>query len=150
MIEVCRKFKEEARARGYKDIISAVSGLDGYEVEIFYRGGDVFSFGSHIAVVEIDEETGCVKILKYIAVDDVGRAINPIVIEGQLTGGSLQGVGQVLWEAIKYDDQGYPQCSSIAECGVPSSLEAFPVESILVENPSDFLMGLEVLEKLEL
>jgi len=141
VIEVCRKLKEEARSRGYRDIISAVKGLDGYEVEVFYRGGDVFSFGSHIAAIEIDEETGCVRILKYIAVDDVGRAINPVVIEGQLTGGSLQGAGQVLWEAIKYDDQGYPQCSSIIECGVPSSLEAFPVESILVENPSEFPHG---------
>ncbi len=137
VVEVCRRLKDQARARGYEDISSALEKLEGYEVETFYRGSDIFSFGSHIAVVEIDEETGIARISKYIAVDDVGRAINPLVIEGQIVGGALQGASQVLWEAIKYDDQGYPQCSSIAECGVPSSQEAFEVESILVENPSE-------------
>jgi len=141
VVEVCRRLKEEARARGYAGVAQALEELEGYEVETFYRGGDVFSFGAHIAVVEVDGETGVIRVLKYIAVDDVGRAINPLVIEGQLVGGALQGAGQVLWEAVRYDDQGNPLCSSIAECGVPSSLEAFEVESVLVENPSEFPHG---------
>jgi len=122
-------------------VAQAIEELEGYGVETFYRGGDVFSFGAHIAVVEVDGETGVIRVLRYIAVDDVGRAINPLVIEGQLVGGALQGAGQVLWEAVRYDDLGNPLCFSIAECGVPSSLEAFEVESVLVENPSEFPHG---------
>ena len=55
-------------------------------------------FGTHIAIVEIDEETGEVELVRYVAVDDVGKKINPMIVDGQLHGGIAQGVGQALWE----------------------------------------------------
>ena len=63
-------------------------------------------FGTHIAIVEIDEETGHVELIRYLAVDDVGKKINPMIVDGQLHGGIAQGVGQALWEGAIYDDQG--------------------------------------------
>ena len=63
-------------------------------------------FGTHIAIVEIDEETGHVELVRYVAVDDVGKKINPMIVDGQLHGGIAQGVGQALWEGAIYDDEG--------------------------------------------
>ena len=65
-----------------------------------------FPFGTHIAIVEIDEETGTVDLVRYIAVDDVGKKINPMIVDGQLHGGIAQGVGQALWEGAVYSDDG--------------------------------------------
>ena len=63
-------------------------------------------FGTHIAIVEVDEETGHVDLVRYVAVDDVGKKINPMIVDGQLHGGIAQGVGQALWEGAVYDDDG--------------------------------------------
>ena len=63
-------------------------------------------FGTHIAIVEIDEETGDVELVRYVAVDDVGNKINPMIVDGQLHGGIAQGVGQALWEGAIYSDDG--------------------------------------------
>src|SRR5580765_4872347 len=65
-----------------------------------------FPFGTHIATVEIDEETGHVELTRYLAVDDVGKKINPMIVDGQLHGGIAQGVGQALWEGAIYDEAG--------------------------------------------
>ncbi|MEZ4596551.1 MAG: molybdopterin cofactor-binding domain-containing protein [Chloroflexota bacterium] len=71
-------------------------------------------FGTHVAVVEVDRETGHVELVRYVAVDDVGRKINPLIVDGQLHGGIAQGVGQALWEQAVYGDDG--QCSCRARC----------------------------------
>jgi len=63
------------------------------------------------------------------------------VIEGQIVGGVIQGAGQVLWEAARYDEKGYPLFTTILDTGVPSALEAFNIESIFVENPSRYPHG---------
>ena len=76
-------------------------------------------FGTHIAVVEIDEETGHVDLVRYLAVDDVGKKINPMIVDGQLHGGIAQGVGQALWEGAIYDDQGQLQTGSMMDYTVP-------------------------------
>jgi carbon-monoxide dehydrogenase large subunit len=62
-----------------------------------------FPYGSHVCEVEVDPETGVVEIVNYTAVDDVGRAVNPMIVHGQVHGGIAQGVGQALWEQIVYD-----------------------------------------------
>ena len=84
----------------------------------------VFPFGTHVAVVEIDEETGDIRLRDYIAVDDCGTQINPMIVEGQVHGGILQGVAQALWEGAEYDDDGQPANASLADYLVPSSMEA--------------------------
>ena len=76
-------------------------------------------FGTHIAIVEIDEETGHVDLVRYLAVDDVGKKINPMIVDGQLHGGIAQGVGQALWEGAIYDDQGQLQTGSMMDYTVP-------------------------------
>src|SRR5207249_10346808 len=65
-----------------------------------------FPFGTHIAIVEIDGETGEVTLQRYVAVDDVGTVINPLIVDGQVHGGIAQGISQALWEAGVYDDDG--------------------------------------------
>lgn len=82
-----------------------------------------FPFGTHIAVVEVDEETGAVELLRYIAVDDVGNQINPMIVEGQVQGGIAQGVGQALFEEASYDEEGNLLTSTLAEYLVPSATE---------------------------
>jgi carbon-monoxide dehydrogenase large subunit len=62
-----------------------------------------FPYGSHVCEVEVDPETGVAAIVNYVAVDDVGRAVNPMIVHGQVHGGIAQGVGQALWEQIVYD-----------------------------------------------
>jgi aerobic carbon-monoxide dehydrogenase large subunit len=84
-----------------------------------------FPFGTHIAVVEVDPETGEVKLRRYVAVDDVGRVINPLIVDGQVHGGIAQGVAQALWEGAAYDENGQLQTSSLTEYAVPKA-EFFP------------------------
>src|SRR6478735_1990823 len=78
-----------------------------------------FPFGTHIATVEIDEETGHVELVRYVAVDDVGKKINPMIVDGQLHGGIAQGVGQALWEGAVYDDQGQLLTGSMLDYTMP-------------------------------
>ena len=76
-------------------------------------------FGTHIAIVEIDEETGVVELVRYVAVDDVGKKINPMIVDGQLHGGIAQGVGQALWEGAIYDDGGQLLTGSMLDYAMP-------------------------------
>ena len=77
----------------------------GLEETSFYDPSNFcFPFGAHACVVEVDAETGHVKILRYLAVDDVGNVINPMIVDGMVHGGIAQGVGQALWEGAVYDD----------------------------------------------
>ena len=80
-----------------------------------------FPFGTHIAVVEVDAETGEVKLLRYVAVDDVGKVINPMIVDGQVHGGIAQGVAQALWESAEYDDQGQLTTSSLMDYAIPKA-----------------------------
>src|SRR5207245_8263674 len=77
-----------------------------YEYCAYAPPGDAFPFGTHVAMAEVDRGTGTVKILKYVAVDDVGKVLNPLIVEGQIHGGVLQGVSQALLEQMVYDEKG--------------------------------------------
>ena len=80
-----------------------------------------FPFGTHIALVEVDKATGMVKVLKYFGIDDCGRVINPLVVEGQIHGGVVQGVGQALLEEVVYDDGGQLLTATLADYSIPTS-----------------------------
>jgi carbon-monoxide dehydrogenase large subunit len=96
----------------------------------------VYPFGAHIAVVEVDGETGEVQLKRYIAVDDCGRVINPMIVEGQIHGGIVQGVGQALWEGAVYDDQGQLLTGSLMDYAIPKA-DAFPrFELGMTETPT--------------
>ena len=94
-----------------------------------------FPFGAHICTVEVDEETGEVKILRYIAVDDVGRVINPMIVDGQVHGGVLQGIGQALYEHAIYDDRGNLVTGSMLDYTVPNATQAPHIETARTETP---------------
>ena len=79
----------------------------------------VFPFGTHVAVVEVDEDTGEVELRDYVAVDDCGPQVNPMIVEGQLHGGIVQGVAQALWEEAVYDDDGNLRNPTLIDYCVP-------------------------------
>jgi aerobic carbon-monoxide dehydrogenase large subunit len=83
----------------------------------------VFPFGTHVAVVEIDEETGNTRLRDYVAVDDCGNQVNPMIVEGQLHGGIVQGVAQALWEGAVNEDDGVLRNPSLSDYLVPSAAE---------------------------
>ncbi len=85
----------------------------------------VYPFGAHIAVVKVDTDTGEVKLERYIAVDDCGKVINPMIVEGQIHGGIVQGVGQALYEGAVYDDNGQLLTGSMMDYALPKA-EYFP------------------------
>jgi carbon-monoxide dehydrogenase large subunit len=92
--------------------------------------------GCHIAVVEIDTETGAIDLTRYIAVDDVGTVINPMIVDGQVHGGIAQGVAQALYEEAIYDEEGNLLTGSMTNYLVPSAVELPNFELERTENPS--------------
>ena len=96
----------------------------------------VFPNGCHICEVEVDEDTGLVEIVRYAAVDDVGRAINPLIVDGQTHGGIVQGVGQAMWEQCVFDADGQPLCGSFMDYGMPRADQFPSFETALNEVPS--------------
>jgi carbon-monoxide dehydrogenase large subunit len=95
-----------------------------------------YPFGTHICMVEVDKDMGEVKILRYVAADDVGRVINPMIVDGQVHGGIVQGVAQALWEGAVYDENGQLATGSLMEYAVPKA-DFFPTFELgRTETPS--------------
>ena len=94
-------------------------------------------FGTHVAVVEIDRATGVVKLLRYVAVDDVGRKINPMIVDGQIVGGIAQGVGQALWEQAVYSEDGQLLSGSMLDYALPraSRLPRIELDETITPSP---------------
>ena len=89
----------------------------------FAEGDSSFPFGAHVAVVEIDPETGGVTLLRHVAVDDCGRIVNPLLVAGQQHGGIAQGIAQALFERVQYDDDGNPLSGTLWTTSMPSAAE---------------------------
>jgi carbon-monoxide dehydrogenase large subunit len=102
----------------------------------FVQDGASFPFGAHVSVVEVDMETGRVEPVRHIAVDDCGRILNPMLVDGQVHGGLASGISQALWEEMVYDDDGNPLTSTLAEYGIPSAAEFPSFEVAHTETPS--------------
>ena len=96
----------------------------------------VFPFGTHVCVVDVDKETGQVSIRRYVAVDDCGNQINPMIVEGQVHGGVLQGLAQAMLEQAVYDESGNLLTNSLMEYLVPTALEAPRIETDSTVTPS--------------
>ncbi len=92
----------------------------------------------HIARVKVDRETGDVRLTRYQAIHDIGRAINPAEVEAQIHGGVAQGVGWGIREALIYDEHGQPLTGSFLDYAIPKAVDIPDIESVLVENPSPF------------
>jgi len=102
----------------------------------FTQKGATFPFGAHVAVVEVDLETGRARPLRHVLVDDCGRILNPLIVAGQQHGGAIQGISQALWEEMLYDDQGTPITSSFADYAIPTAADAITLEATNTETPT--------------
>jgi carbon-monoxide dehydrogenase large subunit len=95
-----------------------------------------FPFGTHVCVVEIDKETGETKISKYVAVDDCGKVINPLLVDGQVHGGIVQSIGQALFEEVVYDEQGQLVTGELMDYALPKASQVPWFETDRTETPS--------------
>jgi aerobic carbon-monoxide dehydrogenase large subunit len=102
----------------------------------FAQDGATFPFGAHVAVVEVDLDTGMVTPVRHIAVDDCGRIVNPLLVTGQQHGGIAQGVAQALWEQYVYDANGNPLTSTLTDYEMPTAAELPSFEAVNTETPS--------------
>jgi aerobic carbon-monoxide dehydrogenase large subunit len=91
------------------------------EQSVFEPPNYTFPFGAHVAVVEVDVETGEIQLRNYYAVDDCGRILNPLLVDGQVQGGLAQGIGQALWEELVYDENGQVLTGSLMDYAVPKA-----------------------------
>ena len=94
----------------------------------FEKKQSPFSYGVHVAEVDVDQKTGEVKLSRYVAVNDCGRMINPMIVEGQIAGGIAQGAGGALFEELVYDQQGQLLTASLLDYPLPTSLDLPPIE----------------------
>ena len=102
----------------------------------FTASGPTFPFGTHVAVVEIDSDTGKVELRRMIACDDAGVILNPLLVDGQVHGGLAQGISQALFEEVRYDEDGNPLSTTLLDYLMPSAAE-FPLfERVELETPS--------------
>jgi carbon-monoxide dehydrogenase large subunit len=134
------------RSKGLPDISLAAylahslpAGIEpGLEATSFFDPPNfTYPFGTHVAMVEVDADTGQVTLLRYIAVDDVGNVINPMIVDGQLHGGIAQGVAQALWEGAEYDDSAQLLTGSLMNYGVPKAhqLPFFELDRTVTPSP---------------
>jgi carbon-monoxide dehydrogenase large subunit/6-hydroxypseudooxynicotine dehydrogenase subunit gamma len=93
-----------------------------------------YPYGVHIAVVDVDPGTGRVEVLRYLVAYEVGRAINPALVEGQLRGGAAQGIGGALLEEFCYDDAGQPQSATFMDYRMPTAAEVPPIDVLVTQD----------------
>jgi len=130
-----------AIAKGWGEIAVAAHGdpelPEGLAHAAYYAvSGATFPFGAHVAVVEVDTETGQVKHLKQVACDDAGRVLNPMLLEGQIHGGVAQGTAQALLEEVRYDSDGNPITSNLADYAFISAAELGDIQVVHMETPT--------------
>ena len=102
----------------------------------FRQDGATFPFGTHVSIVEVDTETGHVRPVRHVAVDDCGRVLNPLIVAGQQHGGAVQGMSQALWEEFVYDDGGTPLTSTFADYALPTAADTISLEASTTQTPT--------------
>jgi carbon-monoxide dehydrogenase large subunit len=114
----------------------AASGVVDLSAELDFEQRGSYPFGTHVAVVEVDPDTGRVELTRIVAVDDCGTVINPKLAEGQVHGGLAQGIAQCLFEEVVYDGDGNPLTSTLADYLMPSAADMPSFETAHTETPS--------------
>ena len=113
----------------------------GLEVTAGYkakRDTGTFSYAAHAAVVAVDTETGEVEILDYVIVEDGGVLVNPMIVDGQIFGGTAQGIGTALYEEMPFDAQGQPLGSTLSDYLLPGPTEVPEIRIVHMETPSPY------------
>jgi carbon-monoxide dehydrogenase large subunit len=128
----------EAKAIGWSELgRAALRTGDALKASfVFDPDGATFPFGAHVAVVEVDTDTGAVTLVRHIAVDDCGRIVNPTIVAGQQHGGIAQGAAQALFEQFVYDSAGNPLTSTLADYAMPSAADLASFEVSNSETPT--------------
>jgi aerobic carbon-monoxide dehydrogenase large subunit len=111
-------------------------GIDLTAEEWFVPGAQTFPYGVHVAVVEVSLETGEVRLDRLVAVDDCGNVLNPMLVEGQLHGSLMQGIGQALYEGVQYSDDGQLLTSTLMDYEMPRASDAPPIISERLVHPA--------------
>ncbi len=128
---------ELAAAAEADDSDAGGAGAGGLAAETdFDQGAASFPFGAHVSVVEIDSDTGDTRVLRHIAVDDCGRILNPLLVEGQVHGGVATGISQALYEESTYDEYGNPRNTNFADYAIPAASELPRFETAHTETPT--------------
>ena len=133
--------------KSFADIARALGGTPGFALpgnlppglsaaSDFMTSGLTYTNGTHVAEVEVDPATGGVKILRYIVVHDCGRMINPLMVEGQVRGGIVHGIGATLYEWMRYDSSGQPLTVNFADYLLPTADVAPKIEIHHMESPT--------------
>jgi carbon-monoxide dehydrogenase large subunit len=118
--------------------VAAQAGRDGLVADVqFAAQRPTFPFGAHVAVVDVDVETGKVRLVRHVTVDDAGTVFNPLLAEGQRHGGIAQGVAQALLEEVLYDSDGNPQTSTLADYAAITAAELPSFELVTMETRTD-------------
>jgi carbon-monoxide dehydrogenase large subunit len=102
------------------------------------RDTGTFSYATHAAMVAVDPETGDVEILRYVIVEDGGKLVNPMIVDGQIYGGFAQGVGTALYEEMPFDRSGQPLASTLADYLLPSAIEVPAPVLVHMETPAPY------------
>lgn len=113
----------------------------GLEASYYYKAPTPYANSTHIAVVEVDPETGLVKVPRYVVVEDCGRMINPRIVDGQIAGGVAQGFGQALLEHHQYDEEGQIMTTSLMDYLIPSAMDVPHMEFGHIETPCPISVG---------
>jgi carbon-monoxide dehydrogenase large subunit len=131
--EVIAAAREMAIANGEE--LPAGNGLSA--TAQFQAAGESFPFGTAVAVVAIDRDTGRPTIERFVAVDDCGNVVNPLLVEGQLIGGAVQGIGETLWERVVYDENGQLLTGSLMDYAAPRAeqLPSFEMDRTVTPSP---------------
>jgi len=133
--------------RSFREIATRAVGMPGYSMaggptpgleasSHFTPDQSTYSNGTHIAEVEVDIETGQVTVTRYLVMHDCGTVINPMVVEGQIVGGVIHGVGNAFFERLVYDDQAQPVSTHFGEYLLPLATDSPSVEVLHMETPS--------------
>ena len=135
-------YTEIARAAHFRS--NELRGVEpSLEATVHYTNPTAWTFtnGAHLAVAEVDVETGAVRVLRYVAVDDCGRMVNPALVEGQIAGGIAQGLGGALKEHCVYDDAGQLLTTTLMDYAVPTFADVPPIETHHIETPAPMIAG---------
>jgi carbon-monoxide dehydrogenase large subunit len=127
---------DPASSRTWAEVASQ-AGATGLVADVNYTDGTpTFPFGTHLAVTEVDTETGKARLLRHVSVDDAGTVLNPVLTEGQRHGGIAQGVAQALLEEVVYDPDGNPVTGTLVDYAIVTAAELPSFELLTSETPA--------------
>jgi aerobic carbon-monoxide dehydrogenase large subunit len=107
----------------------------GLEATAYFKSNQLtYAYGAHVAHVAVDPETGKVEVLRYVVVEDIGRCINPLIVHGQAVGAAVQGIGATILEELVYGDNGQLLSGTFMDYTLPTSTDAPPIDSIILEE----------------